>query len=867
MTNDSRSRSRSPVAKKRRRRRGRRNRKRKTYKNDENSEEEGLGAGPGWTAPRGRGTFVPRGRGFIPRGPSRGRGGRGRGGNGGSGLRGRGYWRPNYVAYGRNIFPGGGESSDDSYSSRSRSSRSYSSSRSSTPDNYKNTPEKDKKHGSVTPPPSKLELKEKGLMERLNENVSSDRLQTILNQLENSNVHEPQTRGEFVPTLRESKDMFDSVEAPPLRKEFNVKDDEEFKSSPIPFKTEPNTPKTVKPRLFDYEPVQLPNLDHQFSLRKQMELKENQDKLRLEADRKKDQNEQNDRIKSRIQDIKCENNQEDLDGASSLSILSRRRVSGQMRTTTDEPDEKMDLTPLKEKNEDDDAEFIKNLNNSFNKERGIVAPIVEPGTMTFSQLSSAAKSRGKFISTKGPKFSLTKVLKPRVPTFPKPSDDVTTSMGPAMNNYPPEATTSFNTDILSNAPLLDENIGPKKPIMSIPLSGKRSTTGVVIPASLQTSNTPTPPLTNDDHIPDFKMTTSQPDPGSSGANISHQHTHSSNGMVSDNVQNIPLNDIRNKNNFHESQMAPRPPQMHNRPPPVLTSFPPPPIVSPGQRFNGPSGQGYNGPPPVIPGTHSMPPPVVMHTPNYQRMIPTVPTPTVTIRREYSIPVRHSQPQHHFQGSDQPQLFHSTRPAVSTSFDQITAPPTNENHLDIKQEIKEDKRDKINKLYVLYPTIWQGFVSIKKQVAMVQLHHISGNQHIAKSVLPKDLSVPSSDGSNHPALRVTSRVKLDDLTIGQVMKRWKESSHKCCFMVALPCGVCQADTEKQTTSLKSSFMNYFNEKKAAGSLVIKSNSSSWLVYMFPPCDFVESHLSENAPDLKRNISDLPKLLIAIIPKEK
>ena len=41
-----------------------------------------------------------------------------------------------------------------------------------------------------------------------------------------------------------------------------------------------------------------------------MELKENQDKLRLEADRKKDQNEQNDRIKSRIQDIKCENNQE-----------------------------------------------------------------------------------------------------------------------------------------------------------------------------------------------------------------------------------------------------------------------------------------------------------------------------------------------------------------------------------------------------------------------------------------------------------------------------------------------------------------------------------------------------------------------------
>ena len=83
---------------------------------------------------------------------------------------------------------------------------------------------------------------------------------------------------------------------------------------------------------------------------------------------------------------------------------------------------------------------------------------------------------------------------------------------------------------------------------------------------------------------------------------------------------------------------------------------------------------------------------------------------------------------------------------------------NRNIPDIKQEVQEDKRD-LSKLYVLYPSIWQGFVSIKKQVAMVQLHHISGNQHIARSVLPKELSVPSSDGSSHPALRVASRVKL------------------------------------------------------------------------------------------------------------
>jgi hypothetical protein len=73
------------------------------------------------------------------------------------------------------------------------------------------------------------------------------------------------------------------------------------------------------------------------------------------------------------------------------------------------------------------------------------------------------------------------------------------------------------------------------------------------------------------------------------------------------------------------------------------------------------------------------------------------------------------------------------------------------------------------------------------------------------------------------------------------------------MVALPSGVCQSDTEKQTRSLRGSFVDYFTSKNAAGVLEIKSNSSTWLVYMFPPCPFVEDHLNENAPDLKRNIS--------------
>ena len=102
-------------------------------------------------------------------------------------------------------------------------------------------------------------------MEKLNENVSSDRLQTILNQLDNP-IGEPQRIGEFVPTFQE--DMFDqsAPEPIPLRKEFvPTHQNGTPNSNPIGIKSEP----AHKPmrRLFDYQPVEVPNLDQQLSLR------------------------------------------------------------------------------------------------------------------------------------------------------------------------------------------------------------------------------------------------------------------------------------------------------------------------------------------------------------------------------------------------------------------------------------------------------------------------------------------------------------------------------------------------------------------------------------------------------------------------
>ena len=110
--------------------------------------------------------------------------------------------------------------------------------------------------------------------------------------------------------------MFETEQLP-LRKETEpeLNGDQNFQPgfhpAGIPLKTEPAaTPGTKprRPRLFDYEPVEVPNLDQQQSLRKQMETQENQERLQIEADRIRSEQEKNKRIEARLQDIKTEQN-------------------------------------------------------------------------------------------------------------------------------------------------------------------------------------------------------------------------------------------------------------------------------------------------------------------------------------------------------------------------------------------------------------------------------------------------------------------------------------------------------------------------------------------------------------------------------
>jgi hypothetical protein len=100
------------------------------------------------------------------------------------------------------------------------------------------------------------------------------------------------------------------------------------------------------------------------------------------------------------------------------------------------------------------------------------------------------------------------------------------------------------------------------------------------------------------------------------------------------------------------------------------------------------------------------------------------------------------------------------------------------------------------------------------------------------------------------------------------------------MLALPYGVDPDDTEKQKQCLENHFskyfagksnsvklrrISYFNPSDCCGNLQINHGDQDWHIYVFPPCEFMNSSLEEKASDLANAVEKLPKLMITIIPK--
>ncbi|XP_078805882.1 msx2-interacting protein isoform X4 [Oryzias latipes] len=161
------------------------------------------------------------------------------------------------------------------------------------------------------------------------------------------------------------------------------------------------------------------------------------------------------------------------------------------------------------------------------------------------------------------------------------------------------------------------------------------------------------------------------------------------------------------------------------------------------------------------------------------------------------------------------------------------------------------------LLTKYPIVWQGLLALKNDQAAVQLHFVSGNTLLAQRSLP-----PLEGGS---LLRIVQRMRLEVSQLDSVTRRMTVENDFC-LLLALPCGRDQEDVLSQTQALKSGFITYLQAKQAAGIINVPnpgSNQPAYVVQIFPPCEFSESHLSRLAPDLLNSISSIsPHLMIVI-----
>lgn len=151
-------------------------------------------------------------------------------------------------------------------------------------------------------------------------------------------------------------------------------------------------------------------------------------------------------------------------------------------------------------------------------------------------------------------------------------------------------------------------------------------------------------------------------------------------------------------------------------------------------------------------------------------------------------------------------------------------------------------------------MWNGTLELKNDRAPVQMHFISGNRTL----------VPASLQENNKPLHIGQRMRLEAAQLEQVSRRMMNESEYS-MLVAVPSG---ADTLMLMTSahsLQNGFIRYLQEKQAAGIVNIyqpSTNQATYVIHIFPPCEFSSTNLGRFAQDIVQNTADSNYLLIVI-----
>lgn len=156
-------------------------------------------------------------------------------------------------------------------------------------------------------------------------------------------------------------------------------------------------------------------------------------------------------------------------------------------------------------------------------------------------------------------------------------------------------------------------------------------------------------------------------------------------------------------------------------------------------------------------------------------------------------------------------------------------------------------------------IWTGLFTIKSDTASVAMNFVSGNRDLATHCL-QQMSVESAVQNNAP-VRILQRMRLEKIQLDGV-RRKLESSQEHTILLAVPYGENELEQMKQTSSLRHGFINYLLEKRAAGIVNVSVPNTSYVVHIFPPCEFTYEILKSRSMDLTNRLGSYTHLFIVI-----
>lgn len=156
-------------------------------------------------------------------------------------------------------------------------------------------------------------------------------------------------------------------------------------------------------------------------------------------------------------------------------------------------------------------------------------------------------------------------------------------------------------------------------------------------------------------------------------------------------------------------------------------------------------------------------------------------------------------------------------------------------------------------------IWNGTIMIKSDIASIAMNYVAGNLEIAKMCLGQISRDP-----NYMPIKILQRMRIEPSQM-EGMRRKLSVDNEHCILIGVPYGSTQIEQMTQTSSLRNVFINYLLEKRAAGIVNVSippSSEPSYVVHIFPPCEYTSDLLRSRKPDLARRLGDYTHLFIVI-----